>query len=408
MKVDFPSDFFVGNRQRLRSLVGNNVPIIITANGRLQKGVDSDYPFHQDANFWYLTGINDPDTILVMGPKEDFIILPKRSHYQDIFEGTIDQKLLVKTSGIKQIMSFEDGWQQLGADLAGYKQIATLRPFDTYLETYAMYTNPARQQLLKRLRSSNKKIRVQDISLDLARLRMIKQASEVQAISSAINITLAAINNVRSKISKLPYEYSVEAVITNHFLQNNVDNAWKPIIASGHNACTLHYSDNTSQLIAGDLVVIDIGAEVSHYAADITRTLIIGSKPSARQRQVYETVLEVQDFAIRLQKPGALIVDNEKKVRKFMGDKLVQLGLIKRASEDQIRRFYPHSTSHFLGLEPHDAGDYKQALQPGVVLTVEPGIYIAEENIGIRIEDDVLITASGNQVLSAASSRGLL
>jgi Xaa-Pro aminopeptidase len=155
-------------------------------------------------------------------------------------------------------------------------------------------------------------------------------------------------------------------------------------------------------------VTIDIGAEVFHYAADITRTLIIGTKPTTRQQSVYQAVLEVQNFAIGLQKPGAIIADNEKKVRKFMGIKLIELGLIKKATADEISRFYPHSTSHFLGLEAHDAGDYKQPLRPGVVLTVEPGIYIAEENIGIRLEDDVLITPDGNKVLSAGLSRDLL
>jgi len=408
MKVDFPADFFIGNRQRLKKLVGDNLPIIITAAGRLQKGVDSDYPFHQDANFWYLCGINNPDIILVLSDKQDYLILPRRSNYQETFEGSIDQKALAKISGIAIVLPFEAGWQQLTNDLENYKQIATVKPFETYLETYGMYTNPARQQLVKSLRATNRKIHIKDIGLELARLRMVKQAREVQAISSAIKLTSAAITAVKSKLDKLPYEYSLSAAITAYFLENNVNNAWEPIVASGHNACILHYDDNSSRLVPKDLVIIDIGAEVSHYAADITRTLIIGKKPSARQQSVYQAVLEVQDFAIKLQKPGALISDNEELIRKFMGSKLLQLGLIKRITDNEISRFYPHATSHFLGLEPHDAGDYKQPLQPGVVLTVEPGIYIPQENIGIRIEDDVLITKSGNKVLSASLSRDLL
>jgi Xaa-Pro aminopeptidase len=408
MKVDFPSDFFANNRQKLKELVGPKLPIIITANSLLQKGIDSAYPFHQDANFWYLSGINDPEIVLVLAEDRDFLILPKRSNYQNTFEGIINQKALTKISGVGNILSFEAGWQQLDSLLLGNKQIAALRPLASYLETYGMYTNPARQQLVKRLRQANKKLQIKDISLDLARLRMIKQTGEIAAISSAVDITTAAIGAVRSKISQLSHEYSLEAVITAHFLDNNVDNAWKPIIASGHNACILHYNDNASRLMPNDLVTIDIGAEVSHYAADITRTLLIGSKPSARQLSVYRAVAEVQDFAVKLQKPGSLIADNEQRIRKFMASKLIQLGLIKRLSDDAVSRFYPHATSHFLGLEAHDAGDYKQPLQPGVVLTVEPGIYIPEENIGIRLEDDVLITSTGNKVLSANSSRDLL
>ena len=408
MKVDFPSDFFSGNRQKLRDQVGTKLPIVITASGLLQKGVDSAYPFHQDANFWYLTGINDPDLVLVLDSGGDFLILPKRSDYQNTFEGTIDQKSLTKKSGVASVLSFESGWHKLGSLLAGKKQVATVKPFEIYLETYGMYTNPARQQLIKRIKTVNKKISVKDIGLDLARLRMIKQAREVQAISAAIDLTAAAITKVKSRISNLTHEYSAEALITAHFLDNKVDSAWKPIVASGHNGCILHYDDNTSRLAPSDLVVIDIGAEVSHYAADITRTLIIGSKPSARQQAVWKAVKDVQDFAIKLQKPGALIIDNEKKIRKYMATKLIELGLIKRATSEEVAKYYPHSTSHFLGLEAHDAGDYKLPLQPGVVLTVEPGIYIPEENIGIRLEDDVLITDNGNKVLSASLSRDLL
>ena len=408
MKVDFPSDFFAGNRQKLKRLVDDKSPIIITASSLLQKGVDSAYPFHQDANFWYLSGITEPDVTLVLSEAGDFLILPKRSNYQNTFEGIIDSKTLTKTSGITEVLTFEVGWQKLDALLASYKQIATLKPFETYLETYGMYTNPARYNLVKRLRASNNKTKIMDIDLDLATLRMIKQPREVQAISAAIDVTAEAINLVNSKITQLPYEYSLEAVITAHFLQNNLNNAWKPIIASGHNGCVLHYDDNTSRLTPNDLVVIDIGAEVSHYAADITRTLIIGSKLSDRQRSVYRAVLEVQDFAIKLQKPGAVIGDNEKQIRKFMAGKLIELGLIKKPTDEAVAKFYPHATSHFLGLEAHDAGDYKQPLRPGVVLTVEPGIYIAAENIGIRLEDDVLITPTGNKVLSASLSRDLL
>jgi Xaa-Pro aminopeptidase len=408
MKVDFPSDFFAGNRQKLKRLVGDKLPIIVTANNLLQKGVDSAYLFHQDANFWYLTGINEPDVILVLGESRDFLILPRRSSYQNTFEGVIDSKALSRTSGIAEVLSFEVGWRQLDSLLKSHKQIATVKPFEIYLEIYGMYSNPARYNLVKRLRDNNKKIAIIDIGLDLARLRMIKQVREIRAISAAIQVTGDAINLVKAKVCHSPYEYSLEAIITAHFVNNNLVNAWKPIIASGHNACTLHYDDNASRLIPNNLVTIDIGAEVFHYAADITRTLIIGTKPTTRQQSVYQAVLEVQNFAIGLQKPGAIIADNEKKVRKFMGIKLIELGLIKKATADEISRFYPHSTSHFLGLEAHDAGDYKQPLRPGVVLTVEPGIYIAEENIGIRLEDDVLITPDGNKVLSAGLSRDLL
>jgi len=407
MKVDFPSSFFTANRQNLRNLVGDK-PIIVSANGLLQKGVDSAYPFHQDANFWYLTGINDPGIVLVITGIWDFLILPKRSDYQDTFEGTINKKTLIKMSGVTGVLSFEEGWKEVDRLLGISKKVATITPFDNYIEFYGMYTNPGRRQLIKRIKAIDKKIPIENIVPNITELRIIKQPIEVKAISAAIDITSQAIKAVKSNLGKLSHEYSAESVITAHFINNNVINAWKPIIASGHNACILHYDDNTNRLVKNDLVVVDIGAEVSHYAADITRTLIIGAKPSARQREVHRAVLDVQNYAIKLQKPGVTVFDNEKKIRKYMATKLIELGLIKRASRAEINKFYPHSTSHFLGLEPHDVGDYKLPLKPGAVLTVEPGIYIPQENIGVRLEDDVLITATGCKVLSAALSRDLL
>ena len=408
MKVDFPSGFFTSNRRKLRDFYNDKFPIVISANGLLQKGTDSSYPFHQDANFWYLTGINDSGILLVINGTKEFLILPKRSGYQDTFEGIINKKSLTKISGINNILSFEDGWKELDKLISSNKKIATVNPFDDYVEFYGMYTNPARRQLIKTIKAVNKKIVIEDIGADIAGLRVIKQPIELKAISAAIDVTSQAIEAVKSTLGKLPHEYSVESVVTAHFISNNVTNAWRPIVASGHNACTLHYDNNTSPLTKSDLVVVDIGAEVSHYAADITRTLIIGTKPSARQRAVHQAVLDVQNYAIGLQKPGSTIIDNEKKIRKYMATKLIELGLIKRATASAVNKYYPHSTSHFLGLEPHDVGNYKRPLEAGVVLTVEPGIYIAEENIGVRIEDDVLITATGCKVLSASLSRDLL
>src|SRR5207249_1904686 len=151
---------------------------------------------------------------------------------------------------------------------------------------------------------------------------------------------------------------------------------------------------------------VDIGAEVEHYASDITRTHSIGT-PSRRQRAVHEAVLEVQKYGFSLLRPGVLMREYEESIEHFMGEKLRELGLIKTITHENVRTFYPHATSHFLGLNVHDIGDYDRPLEPGVVLTVEPGIYIAEEGIGIRIEDDVLITETGIKVLSDKLSRDL-
>jgi Xaa-Pro aminopeptidase len=158
--------------------------------------------------------------------------------------------------------------------------------------------------------------------------------------------------------------------------------------------------------MADELIVIDIGAEVEHYAADITRTISLKTV-SRRQRSVHEAVQEIQRQAIELLKPGVLMKDYEQNIEQLMGEKLRELGLIKSITHEAVRHYYPHATSHFLGLNVHDAGDYNRPLEPGVVLTVEPGIYIPEEGIGVRIEDDLLITPKGNKILSNKLSRQL-
>jgi Xaa-Pro aminopeptidase len=155
-----------------------------------------------------------------------------------------------------------------------------------------------------------------------------------------------------------------------------------------------------------ELLLLDVGAEVNHYAADITRTVSI-SAPSRRQQAVFDAVLEVHAFALSLLRPGALMKENEQQIEQLMGEKLRELGLIKSIEHDEVRKYYPHATSHFLGLNVHDIGDYLRPLEPGMVLTVEPGIYIPEEAIGVRIEDDVLITADGYEILTDRLPRKL-
>jgi Xaa-Pro aminopeptidase len=168
----------------------------------------------------------------------------------------------------------------------------------------------------------------------------------------------------------------------------------------------MHYITNQAPLSADELVVLEVGAEVEHYSADIARTVSM-STPSRRQQVIHETVLEVQEFARNLLKPGTLLREYEDEVAVFMGEKLRELGLIKTISDENVRMYFPHRTSHFLGLNTHDVGDYDRPIEPGVVLTVEPGIYIPEEGIGVRIEDDVLITSHGNKILSNKLPRAL-
>jgi Xaa-Pro aminopeptidase len=407
MNEEFSADFFAGNRARLRELFTGTAPIVITANGLLQKAADAAFLFQQDASFWYLTGINDPNVVLVLDKDKEYLIVPDLSDYQNIFDGGIDAAVFRQDSGIETILPSKVGWRQLSSRLKKVKHVATLAASPSFVETYGMYVNPARETLIQKIKAVNSDIELLDLRQHVARLRMVKQEVELVRMQRAIDITIDALKKVKTKLPKFSYEYEIEAEMSGRFIRQGAQEAWKPIVASGANACILHASENRSALAHKELVVLDVGAEDNHYCADISRTYSIGGKPSRRQQAVFTAVCEVQDFAFELQKPGALVKDNEKTIEQFMGEKLRELGLIKTIEHESVRKYFPHATSHFLGIDMHDAGDYERPLEPGVVLTVEPGIYIPEEHIGIRIEDDILITADGHKNLSARLAREL-
>lgn len=400
MSVSFNPAFFTANRKNLlATLPESDAPIIVTANGLVQRGADSAFAFAQDANFWYLTGINEPDVTLVIDNQREFLIAPVREGARATFDGTIDQQSLMATSGVAELLNEAAGWKRVDELLKKTGKVATLAAAPSYLEQYGMYSNPSRQRLQERLHRHIADISIIDVRVELARLRMIKQAEELAAIQAAIDVTAESLQDAfAGDRSRYSYEYELEAAIAAGFRSRGATgHSFEPIVAGGERACTLHNVANQSSLTADEIVVVDVGAEYEHYAADITRTIAL-QKPSARQQAVYDAVREVQAYAFGLLKPGVTFHAYENKVAARMAKELKSLKLIKQNSE--VRTFFPHATSHFLGLNVHDVGDYEQPLQPGIVMTVEPGIYIPAEGIGVRIEDDVLITKNGIEILS--------
>jgi Xaa-Pro aminopeptidase len=409
MNNHFTSEFFAANRARLRELFTGTAPIVLTANGLLQRGADSTYPFQQDATFWYLTGCDDPDVILVLDKDKDYLIVPVREGARATFDGVIDQTELMRSTGISTVYDDVSGWKQLSARLRKLKHFATLPASPKYIEHYGMYTNPARRQLIQKMKAENSSLELLDISQHIARMRMVKQPEELAALQQAIDITSDSLKDALrpTKRSKYIYEYEVEAELSKGFRsRGGRGHAFEPIVASGKRACVLHNVANNGALSADELLICDVGAEYQHYAADITRTVALGT-PSRRQESVFEAVLDVQAYATSLLKPGVLLKEYEQLVEQYMGEKLRELGLIKTIDHESVREYYPHATSHFLGLNVHDVGDYDRPMEPGVVLTIEPGIYISDEGIGVRIEDDAVITEDGVRILSDRLPRSL-
>ncbi len=400
MRSEFTNEFFRGNRQRLKELYKGTAPIVLTANGLLQRNNDMPYPFRQDSSFWYATGIDIADAVLVMDGEEEYIILPKQEAHQETFDGAIDVKIVRLRSGIDEILNQNDGWARLSSRLKQVKKFATLAAPEAYIDHYSFYTNPARAALLKKVKEFNPTIEVSDLRQQFTAMRMIKQKPEIAVIQKAVDITVDTLGDIKKKLTKYAYEYEIEADLLSGFRKRGAAGTSFPsIVAAGKNACTIHYMANSGSLDRARFVLLDVGAEVENYAADIGSTYWLGDR-SKREQSVYEAVVEAQAYAYSLLKPGVLLKEYEKQIEQFMGEKLRQLGLIKTHKHTDIRRYFPHAASHHVGLDAHDVTDFDVPLQAGMVVTVEPGIYIPEESIGVRIEHDVLLTDNGLDILS--------
>ncbi len=417
----FNPKFFKDNRKRLLEKTKSEL-IILTANGLMQSISDETYPFVQDSNFWYLTGIDEPDVIVVISEQREFLIIPSRDEIRVIFEGPINKEKLAKVSGIGEIIDEKPGWIEVKQLLK--KRVATLAPPAAYINRSGFYTNPARAKLLKRLKNIKNDLDIVDLRSELAGMRVCKQPSEINALEKAIDISIQAFEEVLSRRKEFKYEYQVEATIDRSFRYFGGDGpAFSTIAASGKNACILHYRGGKNKLTQDELLLIDAGSSFSHYAGDLTRTVALQA-PTPRQQTVYDAVLAIQTYALGIIKPGLTFKDYNQAINKFSLEKLKEIGLMKKDDNEQkLRKYCPHGISHFLGLDVHDVADYQPektsqganrmasfgeiSLQAAMVLTVEPGIYIPEEGIGIRIEDDILITKSGPKNLSEELSREL-
>lgn len=398
MKPQFTAEFFRNNRDKLRTLFKGTAPIVLTANGQMQRNGDSPYLFRQDSSFWYLTGLTEPDLILVMDKSKEYVIVPDRDQFKQAFDGAIDFQAFTNTSGIETIYEEKPGWKKLETRLKKVRHIATLAPSPAYIEWHDMYTNPARATLLERMKTISGEAELLDLRPHLLHMRSIKQPLEIEALEYAINVTARTINDIAKNFSKYAYEYEIEAELARGFRSQGLLHAFPSIVASGKATSMIHHQNNDNPLADARVLYMDVGAECNYYAADLTRTFFL-KEPTTRERKVYDAVLEAYQYGLELIKPGTNLREVEQKAEHFIGEKLRELGLIKSIESDAVRTFFPHRLSHFLGLDTHDVGDYEGILQPGMVLTVEPGIYIPDESLGIRIEDDILVTEDGSRIL---------
>jgi len=375
----------------------NNEPAVLTAFSAMQQTNDNAGPFVQESSFFWLTGITEPNWQLVLFGEKSWLVSPGKSDIHRIFDGGMSAEEAKRTSGVSEVI-FEDEYKNLLKELGDENPVVHTILRHPHSNDFDFVLNPALQRLHAKLQRSFSE--VVDCRKELSKLKAIKSAEEIELMQQAIDISIDGFNKVKATLSIAKYEYEVEATLSFAFRSAGAEgHAYAPIVGTGKNACTLHYIENNDAFAENGMVLIDAGAKVGSYAADITRTYGIGT-PSEREQAVHSEVEKAHKAIIELIQPGASIVDYHTKVDDIMKQALKNLKLFKAPTD--YRRYFPHAVSHGLGIDVHDSLGGYEAFQPGMVLTVEPGIYIEEEGIGVRIEDDILVTEEGNRNLSAA------
>lgn len=393
--------FFTHNRQAIFAKAEADV-IILASNVSLQRSNDASYIFEQEANFWYLTGITAPGWWLVIEKDKSTLISPTVNEVHRVFDGELSYEDAETISGVTEVLSREAGESFIESLKGSVAHVATLGE-DPHVDHYDFTLNPGPVVMFEKLRKSFGE--VEDCRRSLAELRAIKSPAEVQLMRKAIALTIDAFEIVRKNSNNYLFEYEIEAEFTYQFRKNGaLGHAYDPIVASGKNACTLHYGKNQDPLVTGDLILIDVGARLHGYPADITRTYATG-KVSQRHKAVHAEVVKAHQQIVALLRPGLRVKDYLTQVDIIMRLALENLNLLK--TKDDYRKYFPHSISHGLGIDVHDSLGSPDMFQPGMVLTVEPGIYIPEEDIGVRIEDDILITKTGYENLSGSLATDL-
>jgi Xaa-Pro aminopeptidase len=347
--------------------------------------------FFQESNFLYLSGWREPGAIMMLTPQTEILFLPARDLRMELYTGR------------KLDPSDPDAPRQTGFDRVMPKsavESAFLKVLETAPRVYTIPGDP-RGRKLKSLAVFHDDV---DAAQTIARLRMVKSPAEIELISKATDATVAAHLSGWKKTRPGVWEYEIAAAMTNAYFERGCErNAYPPIVGSGPNSVILHYAANHRRLDSGETVVADVGAECSDYATDVTRTVPAGGKFTARQRELYEIVLGAQKAAIAAIRPGMRLRADGPSLHQIAYDYINTHG---HDSHGQpLGKYFVHGLGHYVGLDVHDPGDPAAPLKAGTIITIEPGIYIPEENIGIRIEDIVLVTADGCKVLSAALPR---
>lgn len=393
---------FIERRKMLSDKLQKSSILILFGGQAPHRSADSSYGFTPNRNFYYITGINREKAIFVSIKKseevEEILFIEKRDELLEKWIGkkqTVDEAK--EASGVSNIKYIDEFMTELG------KILNTNEVENIYLDLErANHNMPTSftQSFAIDIKNKYPHIVIKNIYHEISAKRMIKSEYEISCIKKAITITNEGIKNMMKNSKPGMYEYEIEAYFDFTLKSYGVrENAFNTIGASGANATILHYETNHKKTEENELILFDLGATCGHYSADISRTFPVGGRFTDRQKAIYNIVLSAQEETIKAAKPGVTLDELNDVTKRVLTCGLKEIGLIKEDSE--LSKYYYHRVSHHLGLDTHDVGDRQKPLCIGNVITIEPGLYIEEESIGIRIEDDILIKDSGFEVLSA-------
>ena len=416
-------EFHQGKRQALRNLLPENSLAVFFSNPIRNRSNDVDFEYHQDPDFYYLTGLREPNSMLIIFKEkqlidsiqtDEIIFIQDRDSKKEIWIGRILGK-----SGVKEILGFDrikinNEFADFEFNFSSFGKIFHKSFHDDVRDN--LRDKGDLSSLIKHFKSKTEGLPSLDskkLQQYTAALREVKSPEELTLLRKAINATVKAQIELMKAVEPNTTEYQAEAIIEYFFKASGAEYPGFPsILGGGENSCILHYTTNRKTLFNNDLLVIDVGAEYHGYTADVTRTLPVNGKYTPEQKIIYNIVLEAQNAGIKASKPGNKFWDPHNEATKVIQKRLMELGIISNLTDSYL--YFMHGTSHYLGLDVHDPGLYGN-LAPGNVITVEPGIYIPEGspcdakwwNIGVRIEDDILITTGEPENLSGEAPRAI-
>lgn len=408
MKYDLiDNNLFIKNRKNFASHMKSNSLAVFNSNDIYPISADSTLPFAQHRDIFYLSGVDQEESILVLFPdcpKEkhrEILFLKETNDHIAVWEGEkLTKEKAFETSGIKTVYWLQD-LEKILFELMTQCETIYINTNEHYRAS--VETETREDRFTKWLKAKYPAHNVAKSNPILQRLRSVKDAIEIDLMQQACNITEKGFRRVLDFVKPNVWEYNIEAEYMHEFLNNRSKGfAYTPIIASGNNANVLHYIENNQQCKAGDLILMDVGAEYANYSSDMTRTIPVSGKFSKRQKDVYNAVNKVKIEATKLLVPGAFWEQYHVEVGKLMTSELISLGLLDKADVQNenkdwpaYKKYFMHGTSHHIGLDTHDYGLLHEPIQANMVFTVEPGIYIPDEGFGIRLEDDVVVQEKG-------------